>query len=192
MIRVTLTGEKTSLVFFSNSELCWQCSFGSHRRSHLDQGETPERITLRGPAYAFRRSSIHRGICLAGIGRDSVAPGVADMAAAYMLYAQGLLPFLLPLSVLLFEPDVNSRRRMLPFLVLGGATSLYILWALMAYPLQVSVRENSIGNQSGHQQHSACSTVCDCNLRLAVCFKSQADGRLRRGQPHHSSDCDGG
>ncbi len=67
-----------------------------------------------------------------------------DMAAAYMLYAQGLLPFLLPLSVLLFEPDGKSRRRMLPFLVLGGATTLYILWALTAYPLQVSVRGDSI------------------------------------------------
>jgi hypothetical protein len=67
-----------------------------------------------------------------------------DMGAAFMLYAQGLLPFLLPLSVLLFEPDVKSRRRMLPFVVLGGATALYILWALTAYPLQVYVRGNSI------------------------------------------------
>jgi len=67
-----------------------------------------------------------------------------DMAAAYMLYAQGLLPFLLPLSVLLFEPDVSSRRRMLPFLILGGATTLYILWALTAYPLEVYVKGNSI------------------------------------------------
>ena len=33
---------------------------------------------------------------------------------------------------------------MLPFLVLGGATTLYILWALTAYPLQVYVRGNSI------------------------------------------------
>jgi hypothetical protein len=67
-----------------------------------------------------------------------------DLAAAYMLYAQGLLPFLPPLSVLLFGPDVKSRRRMLPFLALGGATSLYILWALTAYPLEVSVQRNSI------------------------------------------------
>jgi hypothetical protein len=80
------------------------------------------------------------------LGLDGIlSPTVThDMAAAYMLYAQGLLPFLLPLSVLLFEPDIKSRRRMLPFLVLGGATSLYILWALTAYPLQVSVRGNSI------------------------------------------------
>ena len=67
-----------------------------------------------------------------------------DMGAAFMLYAQGLLPFLLPLSVFLFEPTPKSRSRMLPFLVLGGATALYILWALTAYPLQVYIRGNSI------------------------------------------------
>jgi hypothetical protein len=80
------------------------------------------------------------------LGLDGIlSPKVAhNMGAAYMLYAQGLLPFLLPLSVLLFEADVKSRRRMLPFLVLGGATTLYILWALTAYPLQVYVRGDSI------------------------------------------------
>jgi hypothetical protein len=67
-----------------------------------------------------------------------------NMGAAFMLYAQGLLPFLLPLSVLLFEPDAKSRRRMLPFLVVGGLTALYILWALTAYPTQIFVRGNSI------------------------------------------------
>jgi hypothetical protein len=66
------------------------------------------------------------------------------MAAAFMLYAQGLLPFLLPLSVLLFEPDARSRRRMLPFLVIGCLTGLYILWALIAYPTQTFIKSNSI------------------------------------------------
>jgi hypothetical protein len=80
------------------------------------------------------------------LGLDGIlSPAVAhNMGAAFMLYAQGLLPFLLPLSVLLFEPDGKGRRRMLPFLVLGGATTLYILWALTAYPLQLYVKGNSI------------------------------------------------
>jgi hypothetical protein len=80
------------------------------------------------------------------LGLDGIlSPAVAhDMGAAFMLYAQGLLPFLLPLSVWLFEPTSNSRRRMLPFLAIGGATALYILWALTAYPTQVYVRSNSI------------------------------------------------
>jgi len=75
----------------------------------------------------------------------TLSPAVThDMGAAFMLYAQGLLPFLLPLSVMLFEPTAKSRRRMLPFLVIGGATTLYILWALTAFPTQVSIKENSI------------------------------------------------
>jgi hypothetical protein len=80
------------------------------------------------------------------LGLDGIlSPEVAhDMAAAFMLYAQGLLPYLLPLSVLLFEPNAKSRRRMLPFLVLGVGISLYILWALTAFPLQLYVRGNSI------------------------------------------------
>jgi hypothetical protein len=80
------------------------------------------------------------------LGLDGIlSPTVTHhMGSAFMLYAQGLLPILLPLSVLLFEPDTKSRGRMLPFLVLGGATTLYMLWALAAYPLQVYIRGNSI------------------------------------------------
>jgi hypothetical protein len=80
------------------------------------------------------------------LGLDGIlSPAVThDMGAAFMLYAQGLLPFLLPLSVLLFEADKKSRRRMFPFLWIGLATTLYILWALTAFPTQVYVRGNSI------------------------------------------------
>jgi hypothetical protein len=80
------------------------------------------------------------------LGLDGVlTPAVAhNMGAAFMLYAQGLLPLLAPLSVLLFEPNARSRRRMLPFVMLGGAVTLYILWALTAFPLQLYIERNSI------------------------------------------------
>ena len=67
-----------------------------------------------------------------------------NLGAAFMLYAQGLLPFLLPVSVFLFEPTAKARVRLLPFLVLGTATTLYILWALTAFPTQIYVKQNSI------------------------------------------------
>jgi hypothetical protein len=80
------------------------------------------------------------------LGLDGIlSPRVThDMGAAFMLYAQGLLPFLLPLSVLLFEPDAKSRQRMQPFLVIGSLTTLFTLWALIAYPTQIFVKGNSI------------------------------------------------
>jgi hypothetical protein len=66
------------------------------------------------------------------------------MGEAFMLYAQGVLPLLLPLSVYLYEPNGKGRKTMLPFVALGGALTLYILWALASFPLQVFVRGNSI------------------------------------------------
>jgi hypothetical protein len=73
------------------------------------------------------------------LGLDGRLPPIVthDAAAAYILYAQGLLPFLLPLSVLLIEPTRARRRRMLDFSLLGAALTVYLLWGLIAYPLQV-------------------------------------------------------
>ena len=102
-----------------------------------------------------------------------------DMGAAFMLYAQGLLPFLLPLSVLLFEPNSKSRWRMLPFLVIGGATALYILWALTAFPLQLYIRGNSIVyiNQATNNTAVAllyviatCGSLFFSKIRMMVIF----------------------
>jgi hypothetical protein len=115
------------------------------------------------------------------LGLDGIlSPAVAhDMGAAFMLYAQGLLPFLLPLSVLLFEPNAKSRKRMLPFLILGGATTLYILWALTAFPLQLYVRGNSIVyiNQATNNTAVAvayvlatCGSLFFSKIRMMVIF----------------------
>lgn len=82
-----------------------------------------------------------------------------DMGAAFMLYAQGLLPFLIPLSVLVFESDVKSRRRMLPFLVIGGLTTLYMLWALTAYSLQVFIENDSIVYLNSATNHTAVAVL---------------------------------
>lgn len=115
------------------------------------------------------------------LGLDGLlSPQVAhNMGAAFMLYAQGLLPFLLPLSVLLFEPDGKGRRRMLPFLVLGLGLTLYILWALTAYPLELYVKNNSIVyiNQATNNTVMAvlyviatCGSLFFSEIRMMVIF----------------------
>src|SRR5271156_5938442 len=115
------------------------------------------------------------------LGLDGVlSPAVThDMGAAFMLYAQGLLPLLLPLSVFLFEVDRKSRQRMVPFVVLGGATTLYILWALTAFPTQVYIRGNSIVyiNQATNNMAVAvfyviatCGSLFFSKIRMMVIF----------------------
>ena len=115
------------------------------------------------------------------LGLDGIlSPAVThDMGAAFMLYAQGLLPYLLPLSVLLFEPDKQSRQRMLPFLVLGAATTLYILWALTAFPTEVYIRGNSIVYMNQATNNTAvavlyviatCGSLFLSRIRMMVAF----------------------
>jgi hypothetical protein len=67
-----------------------------------------------------------------------------NMGAAFVLFAQGLLPLLMPLSVMLFEQTRARRLAMMPFVVLGGLLTLFMLWGLTAYPLQVYEQGNSI------------------------------------------------
>jgi hypothetical protein len=80
------------------------------------------------------------------LGLNGTLPPIVahDAGAAYLLYAQGLLPFLLPLSVLLIEPLGPRQRRMLDFSLLGGALAIYILWGLIAYPIEVYAQAHGI------------------------------------------------
>jgi hypothetical protein len=75
----------------------------------------------------------------------TLSPQVAHNAgAAFVLYAQGILPFLLPLAVFLIEPTKRLRGRMMGFVILGGVLALYLLWGLIAYPLQISDQSHSV------------------------------------------------
>jgi len=124
------------------------------------------------------------------LGLDGVlSPGVTHaMSAAFMLYAQGLLPFLLPLSVLLFEPDARSRRRMLPFLAVGCLTGLYILWALAAYPTQTFIKANSIVYINPATNNTAVAVL----YVIATCGSLLFHGDFRLGESGDSAGGDGG
>lgn len=74
-------------------------------------------------------------------------------AAAYVLYAQGLLPLLVPLGIWSLEVKPRQRRRMLAFVALGALLSLYTLWALTAYDTRVYVRGHSIVYDNPGTEH---------------------------------------
>ena len=80
------------------------------------------------------------------LGLNGTLPKIVahDAGAAYILYAQGLLPFLMPLSVLLIEPVGQRKRRMFEFSLLGAALAIYILWGLIAYPIEIYARPHGI------------------------------------------------
>lgn len=63
---------------------------------------------------------------------------------AYMLFAQCLLPLLIPLGVWLIEPTRPRSRWLMPFLILGAGLALYVLWALLSFDTSIFVRGHSV------------------------------------------------
>ena len=129
------------------------------------------------------------------LGLDGIlSPTVThNMGAAFVLYAQGLLPFLMPLSILLFEPDAKSRRRMLPFLAVGTGTTLYMLWALIAYPLHIFVEGNSIVYINDGTNNTALAVLYVIATCGSLFFSKVRDMVIfGGGQPGDSAGGDGG
>jgi hypothetical protein len=101
-------------------------------------------LLLASMPCLFALHQFTEGFVWLGLNGKLSQTALHGVAAAYVLYAQGLLPFLLPLSVLLIEPTRHRRQRMMLFLILGSALTLYILWGLMMDPLQVYAVGHSI------------------------------------------------
>src|SRR5271155_4989716 len=137
-------GEKPSMCFSATANFVGSTALGAVGVVTLTKVKHRRELLFASLPILFAAHQFIEGFVWLGL--DGIlSPTVAhNMGAAFMLYAQGLLPFLMPLSVLLFEPDGKSRKRMLPFLALGTGTALYILWAFTAYPLQLYVQGNSI------------------------------------------------
>lgn len=62
----------------------------------------------------------------------------------FMLYAQGILPFLMPLAVLLMEPVGWRRRAIIGLTVLGAGVFAWMVYGLIFFDSQCFVEQNSI------------------------------------------------
>ena len=115
----------------------------THRREWLFAS-----IPLLFAVHQFAEGAVWLG--LAG---DGSLGAVKAWGFVYMLYAQGLLTLLIPLSVWLIEPDQRRRRLVLPFLALGAALTLYMLWALVNYPTAIYVEDHSVVYSNSASSH---------------------------------------
>ena len=68
--------------------------------------------------------------------RGQVSSGVAAAAReTYIVFAHAVLPALVPLGLLLLEPDRRRARWLWPWVVGGIALGGYLLWQVTAYPV---------------------------------------------------------
>ena len=101
------------------------------------------------------------------IGRDHAA-------FLFTLYAQGLLPFLMPLAVLLMEPAGWRRKLILGLTAIGAVAALWDAYGLMFLPSRVFVEQFSIAyrNQmTGSLTISLLYILATCGALLLSSFR---------------------
>jgi hypothetical protein len=62
----------------------------------------------------------------------------------FMLYAHGILPFLMPLAVLLMEPPGWRRRAIIGLSIVGALVSAWMVYGLISFESQSSIEHHSI------------------------------------------------
>lgn len=80
-----------------------------------------------------------------------ISPGFVSLAVrAYLFIAMGLLPTLLPISVLMLEPR-GARMRVAPFVALGGVVSTYLAYVVLSRPVTVIEHPHALEYQNAVQ-----------------------------------------
>jgi hypothetical protein len=104
-----------------------------------------------------------------------IGPSWRDHAAlAFTLYAQGLLPFLMPLAVLLMEPDGWRRKVILGLTAIGAVAAIWDTYGLLALPLRVFVDHDSIAYRNvmtGSLAISLLYILATCGALLLSSFR---------------------
>jgi len=132
------------MCFSASADFVASAVIGSVGLLTLREVKHPRELLFASLPCLFALHQFTEGLVWLGLD-GTVSPSVTHNAgAAYVLFAQGLLPFLMPLSVLLLEPTRHKQRQMLGFTIGGGALMIYLLWGLIAYPVNISVQQNSI------------------------------------------------
>ncbi|MEO8809528.1 MAG: DUF6629 family protein [Rhodanobacter sp.] len=114
-----------------------------HRREWLFAS-----IPLLFALHQFAEGAVWLGLT----GNSPLGP-VAPWGFGYMLYAQGLLTLLIPLSVWLIEPERKRRWMIWPFLLLGAALTVYMLWALVNYHTDIYIDQHSVVYRNPASSH---------------------------------------
>lgn len=82
-----------------------------------------------------------------GSGPDGLIEPITQF---YSFFSHVLWPIYVPLAVLLIEPQVSRRRRLIPFIAAGTAVGLYLLYEMFANPITAAPVGQHIEYRSPH------------------------------------------
>ena len=105
---------------------------------------TPNELLFALLPLLFALHQFTEGFVWLGMAR-AIGEGELKIAAAiYIFYAQGVLPFLVPLSIWLIEKKGYRKKLLALLTLLGFGLALYIIYGLATVPTSVSIINNTL------------------------------------------------
>jgi hypothetical protein len=95
----------------------------------------PRELIVGALPLLFGIHQLVEGLVWLGL-RGQISGGLTGAATeAYIVYAHAVLPAIVPVGLMLLEPDRRRSRRVWPFAILGLLLGVYLLWQVTAYPV---------------------------------------------------------
>ena len=140
----------------------------------LRHAREPRKFLFAATPILFSLHQFTEGLVWLGM-EGRIGPIGRDHAAfLFTLYAQGVLPFLMPLAVLLMEPAGWRRKLILGLTAIGAVAAIWDAYGLMFLPSRVFVEQFSIAyrNQmTGSLTISLLYILATCGALLLSSFR---------------------
>ncbi|WP_051470937.1 DUF6629 family protein [Patulibacter minatonensis] len=139
----------------------------------LTQVRRPRDLVIAALPLGFGVHQFVEGFVWLGL-RGQVSAGVGNAARdAYVIYAQAVLPMLVPLGFALLEPERRRRMLVWPFAVLGLVTGLFLLWQVTQWPIVAEERAHCVA----YTTHTPYAIPSATAYVLAVCAPALLSSR---------------
>lgn len=141
----------------------------------LVEVEKPKQLLLGAVPLALGLHQVVEGFVWLGL--EGKGSGAATSLAVYLYvaFAWVVLPTLLPLAVLLVEPDARRRRIMAWFVGIGAAVSMYLLLQVVSNDISAHIAHNTI-QYGGAGEFAVPATilyvVATCSTPLVSTFRN--------------------
>ena len=110
----------------------------------LQKVSTPSEVLFALLPLFFALHQFDEGFVWLGMGGHISTRALEIAAGIFIYYAQGLLPFLMPLAIWLIEKDSYKKKLVGILAVLGLGLAIYIMYGLSTISTNVSVVNNTL------------------------------------------------
>lgn len=110
----------------------------------LRKVSTPHEVVFASLPLLFALHQFSEGFVWLGVEKMIGARALEMAETLFIYYAQGVLPFLIPLAIWLIEKDSFKRKIVAILAVIGLGVAVYTMYGLATVPSSVSVINNTL------------------------------------------------